>query len=439
MRTVLLVLLVGCFVAGCPPHSTHAQSPAPATLSATARIDSAQAAWRADRPSIVIEILRPLAATDTASALVYRLLGQSHQSLRQHGSAAQAFESALERGGASASLLTTLGRSYQAQGQLDRAEAAQKRALALDTTGRARQIRLRLAAVHESQRDWPRAVDRYRELHEADTTNLFVRTRLARAEAKRGHTEEALRHYRAVHRQRPYDADIALALTRLLTEQKRYRAALAVTRRTLPHRDWPALWRRQGDLAFQIDSLALAERAYENTLAHGDSTANTLQRLGITRVGQNKNAAALPVLQASYRRDTTRAATSFYLGTAYRGVDSLGRARAAYERAVDQASEGTLADALTQLAPTYNQLGHLPDALDAYRLVLRLQPERKQVYFHLATLYDEHYKDKTVAARYYRRYLAESTRAAPRLKSYAKRRLNTLMSTLHLQSARPLD
>lgn len=439
MRTVVLLLLVGCFVAGGASHSIHAQSSSPASRSATARLDSAQAAWRADRPSLVVEMLRPLAATDTATANVYRLLGRGHQALRQHGEAVQAFTSALERGSPSASLLTSLGKSYQAQGRLDRAEAAQKRALALDSTGRARQIRFRLAAVHESQRDWPRAADCYRELHEADTTTLFVRTRLARAEAKRGRTEVALQHYRAVHRQRPHDAEVALALTRLLSEQKKYRAALDVTRRTLPHRDWPALWRRQGDLAFQIDSLALAERAYENTLAHGDSTASTLQRLGITRIGQNKHAEALPALQASYRRDTTRAATSFYLGTAYRGIDSLGHARTAYERAIDQASEGTLADALTQLAPTYNQLGRLSDALDTYRLVLRLQPERKQVYFHLATLYDEHYKDKTVAARYYRRYLEQSTQPAPRLTNYAKRRLNTLTSTLHLQSARPSD
>jgi len=434
VRTLCLpILLIGLLAGGLAGHA-QAQS-ASDSLTVSARLDSARAAWRANRAAAAIDLLRPLTDSDTASASTYALLGRSHQALRQHRAAVRAFEAALARGGRSAGLLTALGESYQALGRLSDAETAQRRALALDSTARRRQIRLRLAAVHEDQRDWAEAAALYRTLFAADTTNLFVRTRLAYALAQRGRRKAAIKQYRPVHRARPHDGPVALALTRLLADTQQYRAALSVARRTLGDRDtWAALWRRQADVAFQLDSLPVAEKGYEQALQHGDSSATTLRRLGIVRVGQNRPGAALPVLRAAYRRDTTQAATSFYLGTAYRGVDSLRRARAAYERAVDQASSGTLVDALTQLAPTYDAVGRLPEALDTYRLALRLQPGRTRIYFHLATLYDEHYRDKTVAARYYRRYLRRSSRPAPSFRGYAKRRLDALRPTLHLQA-----
>ena len=436
MRTLCALLILGRALFGGVCLSAQAQSTPTDSLSSSARLDTAQAAWRADRPSVVISLLRPLATTDTASATVYELLGRSHQALRQHEAARTALQRALEQGGQSASLLTALGKSNQAEGRLAQAEQAQRRALSVDTTGRSRHLRLRLADVLMERRRWDRAADLYRLLLSADSTDVFVRKRLAHAEAERGRPDAARRHYRSVHRQQPHDAAVARSLTRLLSDREQYTAALAVTRRTLKHRDWPDLWRRHGDLAFQVDSLAMAERAYENAVTRGDSAASTLQRLGIVRVGQNKAADALSPLRTSYRHDSTRAATSFYLGTAYRGVDSLDQSIAAYEQAVDQASTGTLTDALLQLAPAHDETGHLPRALNTYRLVLRLQPERTEVYFHLAALYDEHYKDKTVAAKYYHRFLNQHKNSAPRLKEYARHRLKTLQPTLHRQRGR---
>jgi hypothetical protein len=71
----------------------------------------------------------------------------------------------------------------------------------------------------------------------------------------------------------------------------------------------------------------------------------------------------------------------------------------------------------------------------AYRTALRLRSERTDVYFHLANLYDEHYREKETAARYYRRFLRASDSTQESLRTYARDRLETLRSTLHMQEA----
>lgn len=150
-------------------------------------------------------------------------------------------------------------------------------------------------------------------------------------------------------------------------------------------------------------------------------------------MGQNEYEAALPPLRAAYRTNTSGAATSFYLGTALRGVESLEKAMRYYDRAIKCASEGILVDALTQAARTHDARGRLGAALHDYRTALRLRPERSSLYFRLARLYDSYYEDKTVAARYYEQFLEQNGESNSELREYARRRLNQLRPVLHVQ------
>jgi len=74
------------------------------------------------------------------------------------------------------------------------------------------------------------------------------------------------------------------------------------------------------------------------------------------------------------------------------------------------------------------------DAVRTHKTALRLRPNRASLYFHLATISDEHYRGKVPAARHYRRFLEAAEQSRPELRRYAESRLQTLRSTLHMQT-----
>ena len=75
--------------------------------------------------------------------------------------------------------------------------------------------------------------------------------------------------------------------------------------------------------------------------------------------------------------------------------------------------------------------GQLRRAIDAYKTALQVQPNRVEIYFHLATLYDDYYRDKTTAARYYHRFLTAADSLETPSRAYAPRRLEKLRPVLH--------
>ncbi|NBC86767.1 MAG: hypothetical protein GVY25_11315 [Bacteroidetes bacterium] len=173
--------------------------------------------------------------------------------------------------------------------------------------------------------------------------------------------------------------------------------------------------------------------AYRQALAYGDSSATVYRRLGIVLAGRDRHAEALPRLRVALTRDSTSARTRLYLGISYRHLDSLDRSAAMLQEAIDVAANGPITDAYVQLAQTEDARGDLSPALSSYRMARQLQPGRVEIFFRIAQLYDDYYRDKRVAARYYRLYLNRAGRAETDLVTYARRRLDQLRPILHME------
>ncbi len=392
----------------------------------------ARTAFAEGRYEDVIERLTRHAAPDAPAEALY-LLGRSRQALLQHEAALDALRAAHARDTTSARILQALGHSHEALGRLLEAEAAYARALELAPS---RVLHLRLADLYRRMRAWKEAAHHYGVLLRSDSANGLLHARMAQVLEARHQPERALHHYRRAHRLNPRPPTVALRLSRLLDARDDTRSALRVIDSTLAHHASPALWQRRAELAFKQDSLDAAGAAYENAVQLGDSSASTFRRLGIVRIGLGRHAAALDALRRARARDSTNARTHFYLGVAYREVDSLHQSARAFERAIDLVADDVLGDAYLQAAVTYDALDDLPAALDAYKTALRVQPGRVEVYFHLATLYDRYYRDKTTAALYYRKFLAATGSLRTPLHAYATRRLEALRPTLHFQQGR---
>ena len=381
-------------------------------------------AWRRDS----------LDATEAIS--VNTLLGRAEQARGRHSAAIEALRRARVAASEEESSLVpidrALGESYVALYRWPQAASAFRRVL--DAQPHDLAARQALAEVYRQSRQWTDAQRQYRRLVREDSTNGQWWARLGQCTLKKNALRRARRQFAKAHRHLPQSADVALSLSRLHRTLGHPDAARRVVDTTLSHQSGdPRLWRRRADLAFERDRLDRARRAYFQTIATGDSSATAFRRIGLIDVRRQEYARALPFLRRSLQRDSTHTRTTLYLGVAYLKLDSLQRATTYLQDTVEREAKGPITQAFEQLGTTHSRRGAVAEAVNAYRSALRLQPDRATVYFHLAATYDEHYRDKRPAARYYRRFLRVSDDSLPELRRYAENRLDALRSTLHMQ------
>lgn len=367
------------------------------------------------------------------------LLGKAEQARGQHGAAIEALRSARraaeDEGESTVAIDRALGESYAALYQWSDAASAFRRVL--ETRPDDRSARRALAEVYRRSQNWGKAREEYARLVRIDPSNGRWWARLGHCNLNRNRMQQARRHFTRAHRQFPQSAEVALSLSQLHRAEDDLEAAQRVVDSTLSHQSAdPRLWRRRADLAFQQEEFARARQSYKQTLATGDSSATVFRRIGLIDVRHQQYADALPFLRQSLRRDSSHARTTLYLGVAHLRLDSLQQATTYLERTVELEAKGPITKALEHLGALHNQHGDVSGAVRAYKTAVRLRPQRTELYFRLATVYDEHYEDKAPAARYYRRFLEATEEPLPELRQYAESRLEALRPVLHMQQDR---
>lgn len=369
---------------------------------------------------------------------LHTLLGRAQQARGRHEAAIKALRLArvklVETDQSVVHIDRALGESFADLYRWPRATSAFRRVL--DARPDDRRVRAALAEVYRRSQRWKEAQRHYRRLIRSDSSNGRWWARLAECDLELHETEEATRHFAEAHRLLPQSAEIALSLSRLYRATDRLEAARSVVDTSLSYQAGdPRLWRRRADLAFEQEDLEVARRAYRRTIAVGDSSATPFRRIGLIDVKRQQYTRALSSLRQSLRRNALHPRTTLYLGISYLKVDSLEQATKYLQQTIDREAKGPITRALAQRAAARNRRGDVAGAVQSYKTALRLQPDRTEVYFRLATVYDEHYEEKSTAARYYRIFLQASDSTQSQLRSYARSRLEALRPTLHMEEA----
>lgn len=418
-----------------PPRQAPAESPRESEAIAelrTAYIDRAYA----EVVRTARESLNDSSLSASQAGQVYAFLGRAHQAQGAHQAAVEALQRArvktVEAGETVTHIDRALGESYAALYQWEQAESAFQRALAGEPTDHA--TRRALAEVYVRSRDWRSAQEQYTRLVQADSSNGQWWARLGRCALERNQVARARQYFAEAHHRLPQAPDVALPLSRLYRAAGKNREAERVIDTTISHQPSdPRLWRRRADFAFERDDLETAREAYTRTLALGDSSATVFRRIGLIEVRQEQYEQAVAPLRQAYRKNSRHSRTTLYLGIAYRHLDSLRQASEYLRQTIEQEAGGPITTAFIERAETKDQQADVTAAVRAYKTALRLQPERTEVYFRLAHVYDRHYQEKATAARYYQRFLRASDTTQVELRTYAETRLETLRPVLHMQ------
>ena len=351
----------------------------------------------------------------------------------------------------------SLGRHAAADSAFARADTLAPRVLAawarsLESLGRLRDARLRLAAAHardtlsapialayarllgESE-SWHAAQQVYARLLRPDSSNAYLLARLGYVYYKLGQPLDAIVHYERALQENPLDRGALLALTRIyLDSDAPFSARRSLDRLVGGFADEPDVWRRKGEIGLALQDYEYARDGYGQAVARGDTSAATLRGLGATHYLRADYAAADTMLGRAYRADSTDARTLYYLGMTRFAREDYPAALAFLTRTTELMDQPLLADVHGQMGAVYAAQNSDRDAIGAYRLARLLDPLRPDLLYHLATIYERYYKDPAPAREAYEQFLEMAPpETLPDQRRFARERLRALREAAHMR------
>ena len=362
------------------------------------------------------------------------LLGRAYQALLRYEQAAEAFAHADTT---EPTVLVEWGRSLERIGMPEEAEARYLAAYRQDSTDQ--NVAASLARLLADRNQWQEVAAIYNILVENDPENSYLHAQLGTAYVQLDSTDQAIIHYERAHGLNPRDVKVVLALTKVYHSIEYYMSARRVVDRALERRPQSAeLWRRSGEVALAQEEYPLAITSFEQAVQYGDSAALDLRSLGVSRFLNRDYEAAETALLASYARKNDDALNNFYLGLAKQQLEQYDAALRYLNEAADVLSQGLLADVHARIANVYDNTDRDGDAIRSYRLALTLAPERTEILFHLAALYDAYYADKNTALEAYARFLAAVEEGAlPQMENYARQRVQEIRERTFFDAGPP--
>ncbi|MFQ5569851.1 MAG: tetratricopeptide repeat protein [Rhodothermales bacterium] len=373
-------------------------------------------------------------APEALSAEGAYLLGRCYQALLQYDRAVAAFERADT---SKIAVLTEWGRSLERLGHPDEAEARYRAAYRQDSTNHT--VAANLARLLSDRQAWDEVAAIYERLLKDDTENSYLHAQLGTAYARLDSTDQAIIHYERAHALNLCNIKVVLALTKVYYDIEYYTSARRVLDRALNERPrHAALWRRSGEIALKEETYELAVEAFGYALQYSpDTLALDLSKLGASYYLLGDFDSARTALQQSFDLDDQDAMTAFYLGMAYQQGQHYDDALTYLNYAADLLGDGLLSDIHARIGNTYDQMDQHGEAIQSYRLSLNLQPDRTEVLFHLAALYDEYYADKATALEQYQRFLEQVEEdQLTQMQRYAQRRVNEIREQQFFEQGR---
>lgn len=323
-----------------------------------------------------------------------------------------------------------LGRLYQADSQLQKAEAEEKTAVKLapdsedavmalamlyneqgDTNkaaqtlaavpenSRSAKLYSVLGATYDQQKDYPKAIDAYQHAIALDRDNLDAIRGLADSLLNAGQTDKALQQYKVIADANPEDARTYIRMAEIYRKQGKLDVAIQNLKKASSlvkdderiSYELAEIYQAQGrydDATQQLQNLLKTSEKADNkyTQEEQDNRAIFMERLGSVYRDNNNEQAALDTFQKMLTLGDENAKRG------YQEIIDTYRQAKQWQKATDAAKEATQKlpkDHELQMvyASQLADLGQPDAAIQQVKSFLNGSPEDREVYINLATMY----------------------------------------------------
>lgn len=187
----------------------------------------------------------------------------------------------------------------------------------------------------------------------------------------------------------------------------------------------------------QAIKVAYRLKDYEDVIAKSrlfysiaDSNLLVQKLEGIAHFQINEYQEAIHLLENVMTVEKKNEVLSYYLGMAHQEIGDNTNAIKYLENAIDFGITENINSYYTQLAAVYEKQGNFEKSIQLYKAAYAKSKDKILLY-HLARNYDEFYKDKTTALKYYELYFQENDTANETYFDYTKSRIHELKVSRH--------
>lgn len=270
----------------------------------------------------------------------------------------------------------------------------------------------------------------FTELRKADSLNLFFNRQLAISASRLNKSGEAKQLFLKVLEMNPRDLGSSLALATLYQQDTAFVQAeriLAGAKELFPGNSLLELRLAQND--YYLKEYARAAEGYAQYLSHNDTTLNVRKEYGVVLYFNKEEDKALRILEPALYLAPNDPMIPFYMGLGTKNLKDFEAAKQYLQLAEELSMPWYLPAIHRTMAQVHGLCREFPQAIAAYRKVLELDPSDSEVFFEMATTYEEFESDKTVAFQYYRKYLENAGKGALN-EAYARNRMAKIREAL---------
>lgn len=288
-----------------------------------------------------------------------------------------------------------------------------------------------LALIYDRERNYGKAHHYYSQLLDLDSTNSYYFKQIAYVSIKRNAELEAVQYFGRAHELNPKDitviremADLYLSLDALdyakqmvdkgyLLDSMNIRMLYAKAKVANTEKQYPTII-----------------KTINQAMAQGDTTIYYQTMLGVAYLQEDSLDAAQFHFERLVARKKASEHTHHYLALIHDKKGDQEKSVYHFQRAIEEAVSNKLPIYCKDLAAIYEEQKKYRKAVEYYQMAYDWS-EKNDYLFYLARAQDFYYKDKRIAMRTYKKYLANQPKAHV---EYTQERITQLKRLIHFQA-----
>jgi tetratricopeptide (TPR) repeat protein len=322
--------------------------------------------------------------------------------------------------------LSSLAYTSQMAGKLADAEGYYLRIYQKDSTGVS--LLYNLGNLNLRRGNNGKALVYFKKILQKDSTNFNVYKQLATISYNTGDLKADSGYLQKANTINPVDPNVAADLATIFINQKSYPKADTIVSKALAADTANMLLLHQKAIInYRLEKFPQTITICQQLIMGGAVSGDAINMLGISYFMVKRYKECISAFEILETNKTASETSYYYTAMSYKALRDQEKAIVYLNKAIKAAISSNVDSYYSEMGDSYEKIHELSKAVNAYQKSLLYDSKPMITYYVLANLYDSELKNKTVAIKYYRKYIqANPPQKQNTYLAYAKSRLKEL-------------
>ncbi|HEY0897541.1 MAG TPA: hypothetical protein VGE15_13370, partial [Sphingobacteriaceae bacterium] len=254
--------------------------------------------------------------------------------------------------------------------------------------------------------NYPRAMGIYKRILAIDSTNFSVYKQLSNMIESSQGLVFAAPYLAKANRLNPTDGEVAYDFSRVLTAAQQLAPADSVLSVAIAADSGNLLLLKgKAELSYSLKKWPVVIKICDRILGNGDSTAQIVKMQAESHFFIRNYQKTIELLATLEARSMENESILYFMAMSYKELKNQPKAIEYFQKTIENSISPNVADYYALIGDSYESLRSTGKALGAYQKSLQFEA-RPMTYYAIANIYDTKLRNKVLALRYFKRYLA---------------------------------